>query len=289
MACSKPFTFLYWFSHLRTRQKQLSLATKISIYSRRVIVYKALKWSDACQIVLILTLSWNGVIFLYMFQHWSKQLYYRTNCYEIGLKRETSRAEKYVCYLIYNILDSLIGNGISYYYNLPRNKHTKVFQNEDGSFAKPTSVSVTWAECVITAARGQGLCWFPPLCTEPWQELSQSPSLPCSEEVISLAKAGVGMKDSARMALAVPRVHWHSWIQPEGLWELLLSSSGCSAWADFFWKSRYVMRIWTQIVLGTSSEGSIFTPSVLLLHELSAQKLSWSKVCLWILSVAEHL
>lgn len=36
-------------------------------------------------------------------------------------------------------------------------KHTKIFNNEN---AKPTSV--TWIGCVITTARGQGLCWLQP-------------------------------------------------------------------------------------------------------------------------------
>lgn len=58
-----------------------------------------------------------------------------------------------------------------------RKKYTKVFNNENGSFAKPTSVTVTWVECVITMARDQ----------------------------ILLAMTEVGMKDSDRMAMAVPK------------------------------------------------------------------------------------
>lgn len=143
MVCSKLFTFPYWFSHLRTRQKQLSLAPNISSYSRRGIVYgKALKWLETWQIMSWSWLSaWNWVIFFHMLYHWSRQLYYRTKLYEIALRKGRDRAEKYVFYLICDILNSHSYSGISFYYNLPENKHTKIFHKTNGSLAKLTSVT----------------------------------------------------------------------------------------------------------------------------------------------------
>lgn len=99
MVCSKPFTFPYWFSHLRTRQKQLSLAPKISVYSRRGIVNgKVLKWPETCQIMSWSWLSaWNWVVFFHMLWHWSRQLYYRTKLYE---RKETGRAEMFFIWFV---------------------------------------------------------------------------------------------------------------------------------------------------------------------------------------------
>lgn len=136
----------------------------------------------------------------------------------------------------------------------------------------------------------RGSVGYSSLCTEPGKEPSLSPSLPCRNRWFCLQRLRWEWRTQPRWPWLCPR-----YIGTVGSrltdWELLLSSSACSAWTDFFWKSMHGMWIWPQIVLGTSSEGSIFIPSVLLLllHELAAQKLSWSKVCLWILSAAEHL
>lgn len=70
----------------------------------------------------------------------------------------------------------------------------------------------------------------------------------CLQRLMWCGNEGLG-QDGHGCTQAVPRVHWHSRLQVEGVWEFLLSSSGYSAWAGFFWNSMYVRWIWTQIVL----------------------------------------
>lgn len=261
MVCSKPFTFPYWFSHLRTRQKQLSLAPRISVYSRRGIVNgKVLKWPETCQIMSWSWLSaWNWVVFFHMLWHWSRQLYYRTKLYE---RKETGRAEMFFIWFVTSWTHTFImASAITITYQ--RTNTLKYFIIQMGPLLSLHLLLTVIGTMLFHLSH---LCHYSsnkrPVALLPTAILTffplQSPCRKdpsplvcpvlnmwcCLQRLMRCRNEGLGQGGHG-CPYAVPREHWHSWLQAEVGPELHLSSSGYSAWAGFFWNSMYVRWIWT--------------------------------------------